>query len=358
MPFYQNINPKDPHSPRMLERLLALRKQLDDEIPNRSLTKSLLLATWNIREFDSPAYGERLDESFYYIAEIIARFDLVAVQEVRRDLKALKKLCGILGGYWKYIVTDVTEGNRGNDERLAFLYDSRKVSFGGLASELVLPPLELKDKNGETVYKPVSQIARTPFMCGFQAGWTRFILATVHILYGKSTANDPLRVEEIHQVAKSLRSRTLDRNAWSHNMILLGDFNIFSPKDKTMDALEGAGFEVPVALQNLPSNAPETKFYDQIAFRERTNRFGNVKGAGVFNYYKSVFRPEDEAIYAPLIGERYHTTSAGKPRKNKTAYYLTYWRTHQMSDHLPMWVKLRIDYSDEYLKRKLKLVQD
>ncbi len=79
---------------------------------------------------------------------------------------------------------------------MAFLYDSRKVSFGGLAGELTLPPLELKDQNGKTVYHPVSQVARTPFMCGFQAGWTRFILATVHILYGKSTANDPLRVEE------------------------------------------------------------------------------------------------------------------------------------------------------------------
>ena len=92
MPFYQDIDPKDAHSPRMLERMLALRQQLEDEIPKRSLHTSLLLATWNIREFDAPAYGERLPEAFYYIAEIIDRFDLVAVQEVRRDLKALKKL--------------------------------------------------------------------------------------------------------------------------------------------------------------------------------------------------------------------------------------------------------------------------
>ena len=354
MPFYQDIDPKDPHSPRMLERLLALRQQLDAEVPTRTQFETLLLATWNIREFDSPAYGERLPEAFYYIAEIIARFDLVAVQEVRRDLKALKKLCAILGGDWKYIVTDITEGNRGNDERLAFLYDSRKVSFGGLAGQLVLPPLELKDENGKTVYQPVSQIARTPFMCGFQAGWTRFILSTVHIIYGENTANDPQRVEEIHQVAQSLRSRTLDRTAWARDMILLGDFNIFSPQDKTMEALTQAGFIVPPSLQNLPSNAPQTKFYDQIAFRARDDRFATDSQAGIFNYYKSVFRPEDEAIYAPLIGEAYHTTSAGKPRKDKTAYYITYWRTHQMSDHLPMWAELKIDYSDDYLKRKLQ----
>jgi hypothetical protein len=30
------------------------------------------------------------------------------------------------------------------------------------------------------------------------------------------------------------------------------------------------------------------------------------------------------------------------------------WRTFQMSDHLPMWVEIKIDYSTEYLKGKLK----
>ena len=24
------------------------------------------------------------------------------------------------------------------------------------------------------------------------------------------------------------------------------------------------------------------------------------------------------------------------------------WRTHQMSDHLPMWVKLQVDFAEEY----------
>jgi hypothetical protein len=33
----------------------------------------------------------------------------------------------------------------------------------------------------------------------------------------------------------------------------------------------------------------------------------------------------------------------------KATYYKSYWRTFQMSDHLPMWVDLQIDYSQEYL---------
>lgn len=76
------------------------------------------------------------------------------------DLRALDRLQSILGGWWKYIVTDVTEGTAGNRERLAYLYDSRKVTFGGLAGELVLPPSKKDD---------VLQFARTPFLCGFKA---------------------------------------------------------------------------------------------------------------------------------------------------------------------------------------------
>ena len=43
-------------------------------------------------------------------------------------------------------------------------------------------------------------------------------------------------------------------------------------------------------------------------------------------------------------------------RKNSEELYKSYeqWRTHQMSDHLPLWVEARIDYSDEYLEDKLE----
>ena len=30
-------------------------------------------------------------------------------------------------------------------------------------------------------------------------------------------------------------------------------------------------------------------------------------------------------------------------------YYLKTYRTHQMSDHLPLWVELKVDFSSQYL---------
>jgi hypothetical protein len=54
------------------------------------------------------------------------------------------------------------------------------------------------------------------------------------------------------------------------------------------------------------------------------------------------------------MGEAYNVTSKGKSRDEtgKKQYYRTYWRTHQMSDHLPMWMEIKTDFGREYLQEK------
>jgi hypothetical protein len=74
------------------------------------------------------------------IAEIQQRFDVLAVQEVKRDTRGIRILEEFLGSDWGLIVSDVTEGAAGNTERLAFLFDRRRVRPTGLAGEIVLPP--------------------------------------------------------------------------------------------------------------------------------------------------------------------------------------------------------------------------
>ena len=151
---------------RTAERLVSLKAQFELEVPKKS-EENLLLATWNIREFDSPAYGRRDIEPLYYISEIISHFDLVAVQEVREDLKALKTVKNFLGEWWKFIATDVSEGKPGNRERLAYLYDTRKVKFGNIAGEVVIKPIEKKVAGGRKISRspeciPKDWIARIP----------------------------------------------------------------------------------------------------------------------------------------------------------------------------------------------------
>ena len=68
---------------------LLLRADLDKEIPKMTVAETLLLATWNIWEFNSKNW---INESYHYLVEIVSRFDLIAIQEVSPDLKALERL--------------------------------------------------------------------------------------------------------------------------------------------------------------------------------------------------------------------------------------------------------------------------
>jgi endonuclease/exonuclease/phosphatase family metal-dependent hydrolase len=366
MPFYADMTaePREalarrwaddpPGRARAIARLKALRAALDASgPPRRTLNATLVLGTWNVREFDAPSWGQRLPESYAYLAEIIDRFDLVALQEVRDDLRALDALVARLGRHWTYLVSDVTEGRPGNRERLAFLYDTRKVHFLGMAGELVLPPVT---RGGATV--PAAQVARTPLMAAFQVGWTKFVLATVHIVYGTATAEPAARVEEIRQVAEFLRKRTEIETEPVRNIVILGDFNIFTAGDRTMKALiDEGGFTLPPGIRDVPgTNVAKDKRYDQIAFRAREGRFEATGLAGMFDYYEHVFTEADEAVYRPYIdayiasrhADGFDTPKQPGSAKAATTQYKM-WRTFQMSDHLPLWVELRVDFADDYL---------
>ncbi|MGH6921332.1 MAG: hypothetical protein ACREJ0_26955, partial [Geminicoccaceae bacterium] len=39
----------------------------------------------------------------------------------------------------------------------------------------------------------------------------------------------------------------------------------------------------------------------------------------------------------------------GLEAAEQRAYYVDKWRTWQMSDHLPMWVQLKVDFTEAYL---------
>ena len=76
---------------------------------------------------------------------------------------------------------------------MAFLYDTRKVKFSGLAGEIIKQPIRKKE-GGKMITMPSVQWVRSPFLCGFKSGWINFALCTVHIYYGDNDANDPVRM--------------------------------------------------------------------------------------------------------------------------------------------------------------------
>lgn len=345
----------------VVENIFKLKKALET-IPRKTVDENFLLATWNIREFERATFGPRLPETYYYIAEIFDRFDLVAVQEVREDLAALKRLMRILGPHWSYLVTDITEGRPGNGERMAFVYDGRKVRFTNMAGEVVLPPVlnssKSKTKKSGSKYLNPVQFARTPYLVSFQSGWFKFNLCTVHILYGDAQDTTE-RVKEIEALAHFFKKRMAtenrlqnDKDYWDRiNYILLGDFNILSRNDKTFTALtDGTGFVLPEGIEKnvlTGSNVAKDKFYDQIVLNEK---HGNacIKNAGVFDFFEHVYTVDDFERYEKQM------KVARKNGKDADQRYYKQWRTYQMSDHLPMWAEFDINFSQHYLNARLK----
>ncbi len=149
-------------------------------------------------------------------------------------------------------------------------------------------------------------------------------------------------------------------------MILLGDFNIFAadPANAAYSAITQNGFTIPPALQNIPpSNVGKKKrFYDQIALKVRANNLAPTGRGGVFDYFEHVYRNEDykACVGAMMDGKdaddpanplTFNTSGKKRSEKQRRLYYRNHWR-RQMSDHLIMWLELKIDYGVEYLNKK------
>ncbi len=209
------------------------------------------------------------------------------------------------------------------------------------AAEIVLPP--------NSILGGSTQFARTPYIVSFQTGWFKLNLATVHIYYGSGSAGMSQRKEEIRRLTELLARRSRsdsDSDAESY-FVALGDFNIVHREHETMQALLQNDFIVPEPLQSIPgSNVQQDKYYDQIALWDGENQLRKAYTriqpyrAGVFDFYNVIYREDEENLYRPQMK---------KPGRDDFYERYKAWRTHQLSDHLPMWVELQIDFSEEYL---------
>ncbi|HEX2054364.1 MAG TPA: endonuclease/exonuclease/phosphatase family protein [Actinomycetota bacterium] len=294
---------------------------LDAEVPSRRLDENLLICTWNIRAFgglvdkwrssdqDSP---KRDLLSLHCIANIVRRFDVVAIQEAKGNLRALRHMLDILGPDWGLILTDVTEGARGNDERLAFVFDMRRAKPSGLAAELVVPREWLERGSKDALEE---QFARTPYAVSFLSGKQTFILVTLHVVFGKDPKE---RVPELRAIAEYMARWAKDINSWGQNLIVLGDFNIDRHGDPLYEAFTSTGLRTPAELNLVPRTIfgnSTSNFYDQIAWFTGENGIPALSlsyrgNAGHFDFTRHVM--------------------PGMPKQSLS------WR---MSDHFPLWAE-------------------
>lgn len=333
--------------PRSIKAELArLRAELDGKIPAKQLDKNLLIASWNIRGFGNvtkkwasgPKDSPRRDlHALRCISEIISRFDVVAVQEVKSNIQALRHTVKALGPNWGLILTDVTKGKPGNAERMAYLFDTRKVQLSGLACEIVVPEEQLhKGRKDEIKVDALDkQFARTPYAVSFRSGGKTFILVTLHVLYGAKAVQ---RIPELRAIARWLADWATNVNAYGHNLIALGDFNIDRKGDDRWQAFSSTGLAapddlnaVPRSIFHNPAKSSTHKFYDQIAW------FWGDEHASKSKKSKKTKAPPKLSLEYQRGGFFDFTTVALKSL-NLTKTQLS-WR---LSDHYPLWVEFSV----------------
>lgn len=305
-------------SPEIAAGLLALKKRIEAaKIPPSKLDETINVAVWNIREFGKK---KRTEAAIHYIAEIIGQFDLVALVELRDNLEDLGRVLRYLGDSWKVVYSDWIADDGGNSERTAFLYDRRAVIFNGLAAELDVPRV----KEGQE-YLAKSSFWRAPYMCSFRSGNFDFIAIAAHARWGETAG----REAELKLLADWIDTRFKSKFVEDHDLIVLGDFNTPKFTDKIFAALASRGLKVPKPLVKLTvgdrviegSNLGNDARYDQILHLPTLpENFTNAGGA------------VDFFISDAHIEELF-------PGKNLTREKFTY----QLSDHLPIWIQMKVD---------------
>ena len=243
----------------------ALRHYRDNqpgrEIPAKSNNR-LLIATWNIANL---GLHKRNPRDHKILAEIISWFDIIALQEVNDNISGLRDILSNLPNTCNTLFSD----KAGNDERMAFIYDSNKINLLEKVGEIAVPPKDKKYIKLKGVNRKFTGFDRNPYLASFQAGKFKFILVNVHLYFGEDKKADrDRRSLEAYATSRWADLRRDDKHAYAKDIIALGDFNL--PKaekgDPIYDALRKRGLRIPQHSTSIASNLKDDKHYDQIMF--------------------------------------------------------------------------------------------
>lgn len=233
---------------------------------------SVVLASFNIRKLGS--VDGRTADTWRFLAETCARFDLIAVQEVTNNLEGLRHLLGLLGPEYGLVCSDATGAVRakeGMQERLAFLFRWRRVRRMEVATDVTVDRTRIIDtlsRNSDAFHavfdahgdalarhdaakaaheagtgpKPPPKpefkarlpaflaFIRTPFQVTFEVpGATpsakpyRFVAVNAHLNFGSFIED---RWQDFEGLMDWLDGHVHDKNSYYPDCILLGDLNL------------------------------------------------------------------------------------------------------------------------------------
>lgn len=327
-----------------IDALAAERK-----IPKKS-TKRLLLASWNVANLGAQ---DRTGAAQALISHILGKFDLIAVQEVNEEFRTFADIVEDMDGDYEFIMTDTA----GNAERLAFVYDAKKVQPRRMFGELALREYEYPKRTVKVEYRDggVDKVDvftdhryrpfdRNPAIGTFSAGAVDFTLVNVHLYFGAfGNSRNKIqrekyarRVLEIFALSKWADRRANRKASYDRDIILTGDMNVpsMTPGEDAYEALIDFGFK-PVDFTSKigGSNLGNDKTYDQMAFAPGAiDR--RIRDYGVFDF--------DNAVFAPLWAKLEKRYAKGELTRTRMISLFTRHVKHHISDHRPLWTELDI----------------
>ena len=268
-------------------------------IASHSADDTITIASWNLYNLGATTNVEKR-------AEVIRRFDIVALQEVEK-IEGLDNLLArveaISGNDWEYIPSPrVGQGNAA--EYYAFMYRTDRVAYVEESSGVYPEPMP-------------DDFSREPFFATFRAGEFDFTLITVHITWGKLAS---LRTAECKRLAL-VWNYVQDLDSTEDDLILLGDFN----RDRhTHSAFEPLGEMGVIAL--LTEAGTRTTF-------------GKTTGGGY--WYDNIW-------IDPRYTQTESTGLVGASTPSSNSYGAACAQLLKgVSDHCPVWAEFRVDTDDD-----------
>ncbi|MCF6445698.1 hypothetical protein [Nereida sp. MMG025] len=367
-------------------------------LPERR-ANSVVLMSWNIRKFgvfEENGTTKKSGGAFNLITRVCATADLIALQEVLKDMSSVYQLLNRLrdmGDPWDIVISDVTgmaPGYTGMAERHAFLYRSDRVKRGELASDLSFDRSAVIENSNHALRKLVQtemdfagqqsfmakiaswlsgqqklvgarlksfvQFIRTPHIVEFvidgSAGSYSFYVVNAHLVSGESKTERELEFFALLEWLLLDSPTTVASEG--KTFLLMADLNLdfASSVDKRREAF--ADYMASIneernlkAKVNFPfldggffTNARRDETFDHIAWittDPRLPRGRHNPQAGTLGH--------DEYDYGMFDFVQLFADAGPGQLADGSPNYGKY--THDFTDHMPIWVRLPIPHAGQ-----------
>ncbi|MCA9247279.1 MAG: endonuclease/exonuclease/phosphatase family protein [Planctomycetales bacterium] len=301
------IKPRDGSSAPPLGSLPKLSEVADRVgVPGQNVPKSIpplarqanvvRIASFNIQVFGQSKLAK--PQAMEVIADVIRRFDIVAIQEIRsRQQDVMPRLVNLInsqGRYYDFVISEPL-GRTNSTEQYAFIFDAQSV--------------EVDSNCIYTINDPDDLMHRPPFVAAFRVRGPppeqafTFKLINVH--------TDPDETDLELNVLDDVFNVVRNDGRGEDDVILLGDLNVDDRHLGELGRLPG----LRPLLAGVATNTRGTKQYDNLVIDARaTTEYLSV--AGVFDILRQYNLNEEQALevsdHLPIWGE-FSTFEAGRP---------------------------------------------